>query len=359
MIWEQQYKNNLEQYVRLQTDLNVQGNVIPACNIDSSIQGYTFRDLLHIIGQRQCGVDQDISQININEFCLIKVSCSISYRASGFETDPLYAEYTKYKFDEKLYQPIILIHPNILMTTFNTQMDKFLYQVDGMHRVMSALEAGVNTIDAHVVVRRTDVKNFIDASIKYDINTASDECTWFPKYQEIQEVGLQGVRKQNLRYPHFYDMSILKGKTVVDFGGNVGQASLEAWFNGASKTVNYDYQTCAIETGKKIASALGADIVNDTIDFNSPTFETDATKYLNSWDWTIFQAIYRTREINDIESNFDFIVEHTNEGIIFEGNADAVLDSDEFYQSVFKKYNFSKIEKLGLTQHRPGYILHK
>jgi len=186
------------------------------------------------------------------------------------------------------------------------------------------------------------------------------KSNWFPEHQEIIEFKLNGEMTYAPRYTEVYDFSILKDKTIVDFGGNVGQSALEAYFCGAKKIYNFDCQPYVIEAAKIMVETLGAtNFSNHVIDFNEPSFEQDVSNIVSHWDWAIFQGIYRTKEIKNIQPNFDFIVENTKEGIFFEGHPDPKIDTDEFYRNIFEKYDFKEIEYLGHSNGRPAYLLLK
>ena len=291
-----------------------------------------------------------------DEFCAIEVMCSMEItEIAKWQTDHLYFEYSKYKDDiiNSGFPPPVFIASSSLCNSDD------MYSLDGMHRIMSSLEAGLTSITSIIIVPRVDLWKYMGSVELTEIEEAANTCTWFPRYQELREFNLTGQRKQVPRYSEIYDFSFLKGKTVVDLGCNIGQAPLEAFFKGAKQVYGFDYQTEAINTGKKITKALkNSSILFDTIDFNN--WETmDKVKEIESCDWVIFQAIYRTKEINDIEKVMEFVYNFAKEGIIFEGNADPRLDTFEFYnEKVFEKYNL-KYEYLGHSEHRPVWILRK
>jgi hypothetical protein len=208
-------------------------------------------------------------------------------------------------------------------------------------------------------VPRTSLKNFISNEIVFDIKKTRSESTWFPDYQEIIEVGLSGQRKYSPRYENIYDFSFLKDAVVVDFGASSGQAVLEAHFCGAYKCYAFDCQPSLVKTISKISKTLGTNITSALVDFNSDSFIDDVLTVVSEWDWAIFQAVYRTKEIKDIKSIFSFIVESSKKGVVFEGHADPKIDTDNFYQKVFREFNFSKIEYIGHSDNRPAYILTK
>ena len=361
----QQYKNNLEQFVNLSCDLTIKGNLLPAINtVDVYFDGepINIHQLFKIVGERQLNT-KIRDNIQLNELTVIKTTCKINFRdEDGWKKNELFREYGKYKtkfLRGNKPKPIILTHPNVLTKYTKKNAGEYLYQIDGMHRVMSALEANVYELDVYVIINREDIPTFLLKEDIQKITELANKCTWFPKYQEIKEVGLKGQRKQIPRYSKIYDFSILKNKTVVDFGANIGQASIEAFFNGAKKIYNFEYQAEAVEVAKKISSTLGLGIINNTIDFNNNDFINKTESIVSEWDWTIYQAIYRTKEIKDVKKSFSYIVKKTNTGLFFEGNADLNIDTPQFYNSVFKPFNFNNITHLGHDQLRPAYKILK
>jgi hypothetical protein len=358
----QQNNKGLERYIEVECDLAVSGNTLP---IDSVVQlinrdhsdislEFLFKKIL-----KDHFTSQDIPRLD--SLAVIRTHANIEVTdAYGLGNDKLYQEYSKYAGGfNKDCAPIVLLHPSIFPGV-SPQTDR-LYQVDGMHRVVSAGVAGISQLPAYVIVRRVDLHKILSTDNKNQIKGSQGKCTWFPSYQEIKEVGLTGQRVQFPRYPSIYDFSILKNKTVVDFGGNTSQASVEAYYNGVKRIYSLDVQECAVETSNKIFDTLGmSNCTAHTIDFNKSSFETDVSDICpDGWDWCIFQAIYRTKEIEDIKSNFKFIADNTKEGIMFEGNGEPTIDTDEFYYKIFEPFNFKKIIPRGLCQKRPVYIIYK
>ncbi|KKL91833.1 hypothetical protein LCGC14_1890750 [marine sediment metagenome] len=348
---------NLERYVSIVYDETPCAGVYPANiyhipPIGENYPGETpLIKLMRVVGGNYFNTT-NFNLVSLKELCFIKVRISISIIDKiGWEKDPIFKEYSKYKEDFLQNKPS---YPTVWWERNNV-----LYSLDGMHRIMSALEAKVSSLEAIILIKRTDLYKYVDSSKIQSINNEGAKCTWFPRYQEIREVNLNGQRKQVPRYTQIYDFRFLKDKKVVDLGCNIGQATIEAFFNGSKEIYGFDYQSEAIQTARAIADALHIENIKyDTVDFNNwPTM--DKVKNLGSCDWMIFQAIYRTREIKDINPVMDFIYDFTKEGIIFEGHADPNIDTFEFYdKNVFKKYNY-KYQYLGKSENRPAWLLTK
>ena len=361
MLKQQQF-NNLEQYVDVSCDLPIDTPILPVSVIN--IKDISLQDLFPILCERQFNFVDDDIEIDLTKTCVVKTDITVAYRSDDhqeqFKKDPLFEDYTKYEDISYDVEPVVLCHPAILREYTEKDVPAFAYNVDGMHRIMSAVEQGVTTLPAYIMIRRNDIPSLLSIEAKRNIFELGGKCTWFPRYQQISEVGLDGQRKQAPRYTEIYDFSMMEDNTVVDFGGNIGQACLEAYFCGAKQLVSLEYQADAVETAKAISKALGMDnITHSTIDFNKESFEQDVLDIIPEWDWTIFQAIYRTKEIQDIKKNFDFIVEHTKVGIIFEGNGDSGIDTQAFYNAIFAPYKFKSVEYLGLSENRPAFLIYK
>jgi SAM-dependent methyltransferase len=293
----------------------------------------------------------------LKKYCVIKVQIDMSIKdIYAWKSDPLYEEYSKYKdqIETDNFPLPVFIAPCGL-----TDCRK-MFSVDGMHRIMSALEFGMTNIESYILVERDRLVYELNSKDIHNIDKEARKCTWFPRYQEIKEVNLEGQRKQVPRYTEIYDFSFLENKTVVDLGCNTGQAIFEAYFAGAKACYGFDYQLEAISTAKMITNTFNINdsVTFDTIDFNN--WDTmDKVSEIGSCDWVIFQAIYRTKEIEDIEKVMNFVYNFVTEGIIFEGNAAPEIDTFEFYnEKVFKKYNL-KYKFLGHSENRPVWILKK
>lgn len=363
-IFQLQQDNGIEQYIKLSCDLSVDGNVISAVSYEQLAMYHSdlsTLQLLREIGRKQFSKRAE-KPILLSDLAAIKTTAFIEFISvssrKGWIADPLYPIYSKFSGPTEIKAiPPTFVHSGVLEDYFEVSIPPCLYSVDGMRRTLSFLEEGMGKIPVYVLVRRKDLHLFITPKKRDTIFAAIQICDWFKSYQEIIELNFGGERNREPRYTEIYDFSILKDKTVVDFGGNIGQAAIEAYFNGAKRICNFEVQKCAVRAGRYIGSLFCPDVTTHIIDFNSPDFEADVLTIISKWDWAIFQAIYRTKEIKDIKKIFSFLVAHTKEGIIFEGNGDGDIDTDEFYQEVFRPYNFSSIKFLGHSQSRPAYIL--
>ena len=363
----QQSRNGpIEKYIDLRCDLS-EGVYKSAVSYLPEIMFHcdlSIEELYRIVSIRKLGI-RETRAPHIPHLCCIVVQAEIDFLSArhliAWRKDPLYPEYCRFRGDDTIRQlPVVLSHPGVFLDVIDGIVpERCLFQIDGMHRIMSALADEVYTIQACVITRRADLSHYVDNETVRKAKYALSQSRWFEHYQEIIEFGFKGQREWLDRYTRVYDFSFLKGKSVVDFGGSTGQALIEAYFHGAGPLYNFEIQDCIVEVADLIGNHLGMPVINTVADFNSPEFETVVLKVVESWDWAVFQAIYRTKEIEDVRKLFKFIVDRTREGIVFEGNGDGDIDTDEFYQAVFAPFKFSSIEFLGHSQSRPAYILRR
>jgi hypothetical protein len=354
-----QTNKGLESYISCETDLTINGNVSSVRDLDEyDFSGYVPPFLISKILSEHYDVRKQ-PLLDPRKVCLVHSQTKLSLTdKEGWENDPLYDEYSKYK-DNVLdgMGEIVMIHPNVL-NSFGAKATE-LFNLDGMHRIMSTLEAGGDTIPTMTIMLRDDLVNHITDDDKTKIFEYGGKATWFPRYQQLKEVGLEGERNQEPRFSSIYNFNELKGKTVADFGCNLGQAVMESVFNGA-KGYGFEYQQEVVDTSNEIRRVLGIDVEFNQCDFNAKDFEEKVNSVVpEQWDCLLFLAIYRTREINNVEKNFDYLVSKTKETIFFEGHANPIIDTQEFYNNKFLKYNFKRIDYLGMSDQRPVWRIEK
>lgn len=183
---------------------------------------------------------------------------------------------------------------------------------------------------------------------------------WFPSYQSIDELGIRGRRNEYKRYS-FLDFTLCKGKIVADYGCNLGQACIKAAKAGAKRVIGIDSQKDTIEAANDIKDILGLENVNYCIiDFNEEDFRKQIMDiFQNSTpDISFFLSVYRTKELNDRDGLFQFIIDNTKEIIFFEGHSKRSVDTVEYYTDIF--YNFHlNAQFLGYSQNdtRPFFLI--
>jgi len=242
-----------------------------------------------------------------------------------------------------------------------------LLQADGARRIMAHLLQGESSIYALVVIPRRKVHKILEPSFKQQIKDLHHSKKWFDAYQEIIELGLKGKRPYNGRFPKTLDFSVLHGKIVAEFGCNNGMAMLEAAYCGAARVVGFDYIQQNVEIINVMAKRLGLPVEGYHADFNDPKFPAMVNEIVPEYDYGVYLSVYRTRELQDCDETLKLIWQRCKEGMFFEGHCDRSIDTDDFYQNVFKKLGDCSVVKLpkGIIEapydgwYRPKYLLRK
>jgi len=183
---------------------------------------------------------------------------------------------------------------------------------------------------------------------------------WFPNYQSFTELGIKGRRNDSIRYKYL-DLSLCRNKIVVDYGCNLGQASIKAAKAGAKHVIGLDSQEDTITVALKIKEILNVKNVDFyTVDFNQDGYEKRIKTIFNNKKPAIsfFLSVYRTKELKDRDGLFQFIIDNTEEIIYFEGHSDRSIDTVEYYMDLFKRFGLNS-EFLGYSQKdtRPFFII--
>jgi len=364
-IFSLHHKFAVESFIDTSIDLTLSSNIICARSV---LKNYDFgpkhdyKSLLRISLQKTYGKTTNC-EINLGDLCIISAPLQISFRDE--EAINRWNKWKKERFkdysalvnDGVVFPPIILTHPSVYIENgAEIDADNLLF-LDGSNRTMSYLEAGKTAIDCYVLIHRDSLNNFIskeDTQILTDLNS---KASWFPKYHEIREVGLKGQRKQRERFREVYNFDELADSTVVDFGCNIGQSCFEAAFRGAKYIYGFEYQIEALNVAQKINQILGFDIQFRQFDFNRESYKNNIIEVVNEWDYAMYLAIYRTKELSDPENNFKFIIEHTKKAIFFEGHANPKIDTIEFYSNIFSKFGIKHFDYLGHSDNRPAFRL--
>ncbi len=183
---------------------------------------------------------------------------------------------------------------------------------------------------------------------------------WFPAYQNFSELGIKGRRNDEQRY-RYLDFSHCKDKIVVDYGCNLGQASVKATQAGARKVIGIDSQADTIQSALEIRDLLGISTINyHVVDFNEKDFNKKIKQLFQDEipEISFFLSVYRTKELKDRDGLFRFIIQNTKEIIFFEGHSERSIDTFEYYTDLFLKFNLNA-DFLGYSQKdtRPFFLI--
>lgn len=221
-----------------------------------------------------------------------------------------------------------------------------LIQVDGARRILAHLLAGHAKINVIIIISRRQIHTVLEQDFKQKIIELHTQEKWFTTYQEIIELGLKGSRSYSGRFPNILDFSILENKTVAEFGCNNGMALFEAYYRGAKHVVGFDFIHENVESINILAQRFGIPVEAHRIDFNDADWLKQVKRVIPEWDYTVFLSVYRTKELVDIDGLMAGMWDNSSEGMIFEGHAHPVLDSDEVYTKAFNKLNKCKVIQL-------------
>jgi SAM-dependent methyltransferase len=186
------------------------------------------------------------------------------------------------------------------------------------------------------------------------------KISWFNSYQSFSELGIKGRRNDDRRY-RYLDFSICSERVICDYGCNLGQSSIKAAKAGAKRVIGIDSQADTIESAVEIKDILGLENVEyHIVDFNDRDYESTIKKIFAGVkpDISFFLSVYRTKELKNRDGLFKFIIDNTKDIIFFEGHSKRSVDTVDFYNSLFSKFDL-KAEFLGYSQRetRPLFII--
>ena len=177
------------------------------------------------------------------------------------------------------------------------------------------------------------------------------KISWFPSYQSFSELGIKGRRNDDSRY-RYLDFSLCKNKIICDYGCNLGQSSIKAAKEGATKVIGLDSQADTIESAAEIKEILGVENIEYyVVDFNEAEYESTIKNIFAGVkpDISFFLSVYRTKELKNRDGLFKFIIDNTKDIIFFEGHSKKGVDTVEYYNELFLKFNL-KTDFLGFNQ---------
>jgi hypothetical protein len=234
------------------------------------------------------------------------------------------------------------------------------YMLDGARRIVATVLRGWLSAPALLVVTKSELCGYFNQHDIERIRERAKAVSWFPNYQAVPEVGIDGQRTGHRL--KMFDLTAIKGKTIADFGCNIGQACLEYCYAGAKSVAGFDCQQEAIITAISIARIMGHGQADYTVvDFNDREFY----RHINHWhpvmfDYSSFLAVYRTKELTQREALFQYVIDKTRYQIFFEGHADPAIDTIEYYVELFAKFNLShKFVGYSEPNTRPCFVLER
>lgn len=343
-------KGNTEEQLQIQVTPNHEYSVKSAYRFMKKYDlDYDFEQLLSIISREKLGRDIPISENVWDNLIVINGSYSVTKDGKTMEeikpkkAADIYRrcspgrlrqieEYSK-QMDDSWQKPIF-IHSSVFnQFSFGINKNTTLI-LDGARRIVAGCLRGGSFKDAHILMTSEYFgSNIIDIS---DIDPSA--LAWFPNYQTITEIGLEGKRG-NKRYEYF-DLSQFKDKIVFDFGCNLGQACIKIAIAGAEHVFGFESQEDTLKAANKIVDRMGIENISyHQIDFNDRDFDRKIDAIVNGdADFSCFFSVYRTKELRQRERLFQYIIDKTKDKIFFEGHADPKIDTLEYYDGLFKRF---------------------
>ncbi len=245
----------------------------------------------------------------------------------------------------------LYVSGNILNHRGATADPKAMYMIDGARRITAHALAHSEMLSIYLLVTEEEFGEMVRDEIKQSFRERINKIAWFNNYHSLPALGLEGQR--SLRRYDLIDMSLLSQASVIDFGCNIGQASIKAVQAGARRVLGLDVMDDTLALAGEIKDLL--DIENleyERIDFNDHDFDVliDSV-FPGMTDYSFFFSVYRTKELTQRERLFKYIIDKTRKGIFFEGHAHPKIDSIEYYEWLFDCFRL-RYSFLGYSEDR-------
>jgi len=221
---------------------------------------------------------------------------------------------------------------------------KAIYMMDGALRITAAALCHQRNITIRLLILEDEYPQLLCKAPLVKIHEEIGSLSWFDKHQSIPLVGIKGER--TLKRFELIDMSLLRDQVVMDFGCNIGHASLKAVLAGARQVIGIEGMPSTHQLAVDINKLAGFDnLTYLNIDFNDKQFDEAIDKIFPApADYSFFFSVYRTKELTQRDKLFSYIIKKTRKGIFFEGHAHPKIDTLEYYNWLFEsfglKYNF-------------------
>ncbi len=289
-------------------------------------------------------------------YCMIMIKAKLEWR-EPFNEDNFADQYLKLSTIPKTeaYQRLqkMLAYKKDMQKGDNfpcpilVKQGSFLVQADGARRIIAYKLAGQDSIDITLVLRRSQIADILEPEFVREIQVAHKKNRWFDDYQDIVELCIPGRRKASMRFPCILDLSCCENKTLVDFGCNTGHTLFEAYYNGASRCIGFEYTQGNVDIINRLAKRLNIPVEAHCMDFNDPDFETKALKIIPRWDYSLFLSVYRTKELKDRNRLLQFIWDNATIGMFFEGHSEPKIDTKQYCDKVLQQLGCKDITLLG------------
>ena len=168
----------------------------------------------------------------------------------------IYSYLTQLKSGENIAPPLYIGGAVLKYLGANAD-EKALYMLDGARRLSACALHHRKTIEIQVLLFEEEVASLLQASVKQHIQDRIQQMKWFTNYHSLPFMGIQGQR--SLRRFELIDNSLLKDSVVIDFGCNLGQASLKAIQAGAKSVWGIEGMEDTLAIAREIKHIAGCE----------------------------------------------------------------------------------------------------
>ncbi len=233
-----------------------------------------------------------------------------------------------------------------------------LWMLDGAKRIMAQVLNHTRDIRVRLIMTESQYQRLLPEERRSSLVSQIADLAWFQNYQSIPLVGLAGQRTSS-RY-QLIDTKEMRGKRVLDFGCNTGEACLRAAQVGASEAIGLDVMPDTLSAAMAIHDLCPfPNLRFHQINFNDPNFAAQVDQVApGQVDYSFFFSVYRTLELTQRDALFQYVLDKSRLGVYFEGHGDSHLDRLEFYADLFKRFRV-RGQFLGYTENgnRPLFFI--
>ena len=242
------------------------------------------------------------------------------------------------ELDLSAMAPPLYVSARVLTALANKTLQPDVFMVDGARRLMAGAIQGLPKMLVKIIIFPEEYAVFLGPSIQKQIQKQVNSVSWFPKYQTIDTVNIQGSRSINRMC--LINCLLFRDHTVLDFGCSFGQMSIAAAQSGASKVLGIEGMNDTIEVARLIKYCIGLPNLDFLqVNFNSHDFDKQINKvFPEQADYTFFLSVYRTKELTQRNKLFDYILKKTKISCFVEGHADPYIDTNEYYLKLFSDF---------------------
>ncbi len=252
--------------------------------------------------------------------------------------EEILAHLKKLKDGENLGRPLY-ISGTILRYLGAPAENEAMYMLDGARRMSASALHHQERITVTLLVFEEEFSKFLQESVKKGIQGQIHHLAWFQNYHSFPFLGIEGQR--SLQRFNLMETERLKNSVILDFGCNLGQASLKAIQYGAKEVWGIEGMQDTIAIANEIKRIAGCDNLHYLqADFNDPQFDRIIDQAISGpCDYSFFFSVYRTKELTQRDRLFQYILNKTKKGVFFEGHAHPQIDTLEFYDWLFDSFN--------------------